>query len=630
MDSNDLRSYRILRKFKVISLVNGMLILKDSGFKGVAKKIEQKRNRKSSDLTFKNISFDKGKIVVVIDKNIDVKSIAEQLDNKKLKFQLFQIADTFEQGKITKITYDDLKKYFVFKSFVMISNSKRHLEELYFPIVISNSNSIYEKIEEMLSDINGMKLVANYNNKNNINVKASTFFDYEGTNYYSGGAERYLVDLHEVCNKLNCNLDIYQNANKPYFRKFSNINVIGLPLKDLKVNYNEQFIRMQADNYIYATRNAGQLNIYSAFHECYPRCAHPAIGISHGVSWDNKSCHAYDGINFWQNKKMFIESAQMCDRLISVDTNTANWFQTIDFEIGNQKFNVIPNYVDTKEFSPHKDYLKKRDKIVITYPRRLYEARGLYLALETANKILKKYDNVEFHFVGKGFDDDLKQIAKYQKKWPNKILCYSKSPFEMHQVYKDADISLIPTLYSEGTSLSCLEALASGNIVISSRIGGLTDLIINGYNGYLIEPTVDAFCSTIENIIENYDDMSVIRKRALETAEIFNKSVWKERWTKILQEFDLNTKDSTNIDLVEFHLNSINDITSDIVKLIRKELENNCLVYLRLKKLPENDCYTANRFQIVSDADEVVSKPVRVYSCVKNDKKVDCDELIKL
>ena len=437
--------------------------------------------------------------------------------------------------------------------------------------------------------------------------------------------------MHEVCLKLGCNLDIYQNANKPFFRKFSNINVIGLPLKDCKLNYSEEFYNKQATNYICTTKSQGQLNIYSAFQECYPNCSHPAIGISHGVSWDNKYCKAYDGIDFWQNKKLFIESAQLCDRLISVDTNTANWFQTVDYEIGNQKFKVIPNYVDTKEFFPRKDYLNKRDKIVITYPRRLYEPRGLYLALDMADKILKKHDNVEFHFVGKGFDEDLNKIKKYQDKWKGKILCYSKSPYEMHEVYKNSDISLIPTLYSEGTSLSCLEALASGNIVISSRIGGLTDLIINGYNGYLIEPTVQDFYETVENILKDFESHFKIRKRAVETAEVFNKKIWQERWTKILYDFNLNTKNSNNIELVEFYLESIDRIDEKIMKIIKKELISNNLIYLRLKKLPKNDLYSANRLQVVSIDDEIVSEPQKIYNGLKNNKYIkDCKKIIDI
>lgn len=178
---------------------------------------------------------------------------------------------------------------------------------MYFPITLNFSDHLGQDINDLLAKIDNVKLLANYTNQNNINVKASTFFDYDGSNYYSGGAERYLIDLHEVCKELDCNLDIYQNANKPYFRKFSNINVIGLPLKDLKPNYSEEFFRRQSDNYIYATKQNGQLNIYSAFQECYPKCLHPAIGISHGVSWDNRLCRAYDGIDFWQNKNCLLK-----------------------------------------------------------------------------------------------------------------------------------------------------------------------------------------------------------------------------------------------------------------------------------------------------------------------------------
>ena len=75
--------------------------------------------------------------------------------------------------------------------------------------------------------------------------------------------------------------------------------------------------------------------------------------------------------------------------------------------MGNQKINVITNYVDTKEFKKDDNY-KKKGKIVITYPRRLYEPRGMYLLLSIVDDLFKKYDNIEVHFVGKGFDEDVK------------------------------------------------------------------------------------------------------------------------------------------------------------------------------------------------------------------------------
>ena len=40
MDDRDLRAYRILRKFKLVTLVNALLIFKDSGFKGIKNKLK--------------------------------------------------------------------------------------------------------------------------------------------------------------------------------------------------------------------------------------------------------------------------------------------------------------------------------------------------------------------------------------------------------------------------------------------------------------------------------------------------------------------------------------------------------------------------------------------------------------
>ncbi len=75
----------------------------------------------------------------------------------------------------------------------------------------------------------------------------------------------------------------------------------------------------------------------------------------------------------------------------------------------------------------------------------------------------------------------------------------------MSNVYKNYDISLIPTLYSEGTSLSCLEAQASGNVVIATNIGGLPNLIINNYNGILINPDKNELFKAIKRVVLDKD-----------------------------------------------------------------------------------------------------------------------------
>lgn len=600
------------------NIKKGLNVLVNDGPITLMKKIKQKKNQnidippKAPTEFLSKVNFEVGKIDIVFESKIALKKIDKILNNLNLNYNIFVFdEEELDDKRFQKINKYTFKNVFSLRSFIYLYQNKECSFANCFNINIDSDVS--KTIDELLKTIKGIKLLANYNQKNNISVKTSTFFNYQGTNYYSGGAERYLLDLHEVCTELGINLNVYQHGEKPFFRKYHNINVIGLNLPNETIDYSYNFIDKQTKNYIYHTYYNTNLHIYSAFQECYPNHIGPSIGISHGISWDNKINHySYGKDFFWENKKIFLEGALFCNKLISVDTNTANWFQTIDYELGNRKFHVIPNYVDTNEFSPRKDYLKIKDKIIITYPRRLYEPRGLYIVLDIIDDILKKYNNVEFHFVGKGFAEDLKNIEKKIKKYPNNIKCYSKAPEEMKEVYKITDISLIPTQYSEGTSLSCLEALSSGNIVVATRIGGLTDLIINNLNGYLIEPSSESLKETIINILDNFDKQEKLRKIGIETAKAFNKNNWKEKWKKEINSFKLKCQ-SQNNDLIEIYLNDIERISPEILEIIKRELIKGNLLYLRVNKLPICDDFTHDLIQIVSADEEIVNKAKKVY-----------------
>lgn len=635
MNDNEIRVFKILKKAKLVTATNFLLTLKDDGISGVFKKIGNKFNakkksreieilkqleKKDDRVTIGNITkYSDNKITVDVvinsDNNFeDIKKIfLKNTLSGRICYNFIKLVEYYDNVRTKQIRMERLERLFSDRAFILVTDDNElNLEKFYYCIRMVNDENLETKIKEVFDSIFGLKLLANYNNKNCVSVKSGMFFNFEGSNYYSGGAERYLIDLYEIFKKRNINLDIYQNATKPFFRKYNGINVIGMALKDTQLYLNDDFMDRQTKHYIDLTKGKSQLHIYSAFFECYPNHVSPSIGISHGIGWDNESNRNFDAQSFWNSKKMIIDSAKECDCLVSVDTNTANWFQTVDYDIGNKKFSVIPNYVDVKEFSPRKNYTKPSEKIIIVYPRRLYKPRGLYLALEAADKILKKYKNVEFHFVGKGFKQETDDIDSYIKKYPKNIKRYSKSPFEMHEVYKYADISLVPTLYSEGTSLSCLEAMASGNVVISTRIGGLSDLVINGYNGYLIEPNAEALLNTLEYVLSNYDKQMIIKKRAVEVAKAFNKKIWIEKWEHEIDKFNLKNT-SNNLGLVEFYVEDVDNISDNVFDLIRENLLSNKLIYIRSKKAKKNDNISCGLIQLIDFNDEVVNIAEKVY-----------------
>ena len=445
-------------------------------------------------------------------------------------------------------------------------------------------------IEERIKSLPpGWLPYANLNLLGKVAVMAATFLDFIGEYFYNGGAERYLLDLAEICTELNSQLIIFQYGDYSWMRRFKNIDIVSLSQRGIRAE--GWILKCARDfNQVFYEQVQGRtaLNIYSAFFEAWPLAAAPNIGISHGVSWDNPYNDYENAVEYWLMNQRYIDGAKACEDLVSVDTNTANWLQTVDFDLG-QKTKLIPNYVNLSVFKPAEDYLEKGDKTVILYPRQLYSARGVYLVLEILDDILEQYPEVEFHFVGRGGEQDINQVIEKQKRWSERVKHYPLSMEEMPRAYQAADISLIPSVHSEGTSLSCLEAMASGNAVIATRIGGLSDLIINNYNGFLIDPRPEELKQAIINLLDNPEQLNLFKKRNLEVALAFSKDLWRKRWLPLLKNKinEIPANIIANSRTVEIKLLSNPVDYSKLGELIITLLANGDLVYVRSSEVPE-------------------------------------------
>lgn len=494
-----------------------------------------------------------------------------------------------------------------------------------------------EAVEEQIKcSIKGLRIYSNIFADNSVSAMTATFLDFAGENFYSGGAERYLIDLAELADEIGLRFDIYQYGDFSWVRRYRNINVISLSdgkitTKPLSIENVQGFNQ----NFYRRVKERSRLNIYSAFFEAWPKSASPSIGISHGVAWDNPSCQFETDNQFWKTNKRFIDSAESCDEIVSVDTNTANWFQTVNYKLG-KKIKVIPNYVDLNEFKPNKgsESSGDKDRIKILYPRRLYEARGLYLVLDILDDILTQFPQVEFHFVGKGFDQDTKHVVKKQKKWKDRVQWYSLPPEEMNKAYQDADISLIPTLYSEGTSLSCLEAMASGSAVIATRIGGLTDLVIDNFNGFLIDPNKDALKNAIIDLICNPDKLTAFKNRGVEVANSFSKVHWKDKWKTVIRDLvnsnEVYSNELNTMPLIEIKLEKKSELDDPRVKqLIHDLLINNVLTYIQVKNEKANKEYSFGRLQWINCNEESYTTPDLVLSSLSDDHNKNVIKLDK-
>jgi glycosyltransferase involved in cell wall biosynthesis len=74
---------------------------------------------------------------------------------------------------------------------------------------------------------------------------------------------------------------------------------------------------------------------------------------------------------------------------------------------------------------------------------------------------------------------DLPANVTVLKNWPHDVVM---------EAWKHSSMAIIPSTWLEPCPAVAFEAMLMGNPVIASRIGGLTDIVDDGVNGYLITP----------------------------------------------------------------------------------------------------------------------------------------------
>lgn len=76
-----------------------------------------------------------------------------------------------------------------------------------------------------------------------------------------------------------------------------------------------------------------------------------------------------------------------------------------------------------------------------------------------------------------------------------------------------ADLFVLPSNY-EGLPMVILEAMSTGKPVVASNVGGISEIVINGENGYVVENTPQAFAEKISCILENEETCRLFAENA--------------------------------------------------------------------------------------------------------------------
>jgi UDP-glucose:(heptosyl)LPS alpha-1,3-glucosyltransferase len=187
------------------------------------------------------------------------------------------------------------------------------------------------------------------------------------------------------------------------------------------------------------------------------------------------------------NTKRVIASSQMIkDEIINL------------FDYPADKIDIVPNGVPLEKFrfdpelrEKSRDELNlKPDQIALLFAGSGWERKGLLFAIEAA--ALCKDRKVQLLVAGRGNERLYK--TRRLRFWREEPVQFLGEIAEMLRVYAATDIFILPTIY-DPFSNACLEALACGLPVITTRSNGFSEIIENSVQGSIVDHAGDLLAS---------------------------------------------------------------------------------------------------------------------------------------
>ena len=190
---------------------------------------------------------------------------------------------------------------------------------------------------------------------------------------------------------------------------------------------------------------------------------------------------------------------------------------------GDENVFVVPYGANVSAFTK-KEYDAQLPKVVnFLYVGGLEATKGSYYILE-AFKQLDRSDAKLICVGDFGYAKD--ELANYKNVEFKGFVCSSDMP----NVYKQADVYVIPSLY-EGMSRSLIEAMATGLPAIATTMSGSLDCVKEGVSGFCIQPAdISQLKQKIIYFCENKEQIKVMGENA---CDCVNKFTW-DNYGKLL------------------------------------------------------------------------------------------------
>ncbi|MDZ8259240.1 glycosyltransferase family 1 protein [Nostoc sp. ChiQUE01b] len=244
-----------------------------------------------------------------------------------------------------------------------------------------------------------------------------------------------------------------------------------------------------------------KIPLVASYHTHLPQyLQHYGLGMLESFLWELlKGAHNQAALN-------------LCTSTAMVEELTAHGIERVD---------LWQRGVDTELFHPDLASVEMRSRLSQNHPESpllLYIGRlSAEKEIERIKPILEAIPQARLALVG---DGPHRQALQKHFAGTNTYFVGYLMGQELGSAFASADAFIFPSR-TETLGLVLLEAMAAGCPVVAARSGGIPDIVTDGVNGYLFEPTADvqgAIAATVR-LLEQKQQRDTIRQNARQEAE---------------------------------------------------------------------------------------------------------------
>jgi D-inositol-3-phosphate glycosyltransferase len=201
---------------------------------------------------------------------------------------------------------------------------------------------------------------------------------------------------------------------------------------------------------------------------------------------------------------------------------------------------VIYNGIDPNIFRPLPPDLALRERLeipagsrVILFAGRVIGLKGLHVLLRALARLGPKFA-WRLVIIGEGEARDGLKLLSRELGIRERVVFAGYIPnHELPSYYSLADLAVYPSIADETFGVAVCEAMACGRAVISTRVGGIPELIDDGESGILVKPrNWEELGEQISLILSDAERRLALGERALERVKRFF------TWEKVAERLD--------------------------------------------------------------------------------------------